>query len=428
MIGKSPSKRTPSNCDVLVLAPRFPSINQPWIDTYLEQLQKNSVSFYIVSTMRNPNSYHDKVNRLGLLNYKIPVIMERKEIALSTIKFGLSQPSFFFAMARHAQTTFIKSEIGLKRIKAIMRGCYSAYSINFLDELKLIHAHSEFLCYYFLPVASYLHVPIVLTFHGIEPHGVEQFAVLRRKKVAEQIRSIVVNTMAAKQQAVSLGYPAEKIFILPQGLPLEDFPFGHRAAPQRNEVIQLLSVGRYHRDKGQAYALKALKMILDRGISAHWHFVGVGPDKNNLATMSQDLGVANMVTFHIGLADSEVKRLYRNCHLFVLPSLSNPNLDEHVETQGVVLQEAQASGCIPIATRVGGIPECIRDHVDGLLIKDRSSRAIADAVCYMLDHPELWESYQREGRRNVEQRFNADIIGNQMAQLLRQVMRKGKST
>ncbi len=120
----------------------------------------------------------------------------------------------------------------------------------------------------------------------------------------------------------------------------------------------------------------------------------------------------------------QIRELYKKCHLFVLPSLSNHNIDELVETQGVVLQEAQACGCIPIATRVGGIPDSVHDRKDALLIQDRSHKEIADAIWYMLQHPEIWRSYQREGRRNVEKKFPADIIGKRMAKVLSEIINK----
>ncbi len=138
--------------------------------------------------------------------------------------------------------------------------------------------------------------------------------------------------------------------------------------------------------------------------------------------LAQRLGVAPQVVFHVALPPDQLRHLYQTCHLFVLASLNNEGRYEHVETQGVVLQEAQASGCIPIATRVGGVPECINDQKDGLLIQDRSHRAIADAVLTMMAMPTAWPDYQRHGRRNVEERFSADVIGQRMASILKAAM------
>lgn len=206
--------------------------------------------------------------------------------------------------------------------------------------------------------------------------------------------------------------------MLPQGLPVDDFPFVPRAAPAVGETLTLLTVGRFQRDKGQAYAILAIRRLRDRGMRVHWHFAGVGEDLPRLQRLARRVGVEEQVTFHIRLALEPLRALYQQCHLFVLTSVGSDNASEGVETQGVVLQEAQASGCIPIATRVGGIPECITDGVDGRLIVDRSHRAITDAIGEMLAAGSEWPRYQQNGRRTVEQRFVADVIGREMVTML----------
>ncbi len=413
------------NAVLLVLAPRFPSINQPWMDTYLEQLQHHEITFKVIAENKSPRKYHEKVDRIGLGRHIIPVLMENINIIYSSLLSSLFHPRVTLSLARITWTIFhpkLKFSVSLKSMLQVL---HCSYCISHLEQLKLIHSHSELFCYYFLPISVQRRIPLILTFHGLLPHGLLQLSPVRRQLLGDYAVCILVNTNAAKQQAVTLGYPEEKIKVLPQGLPLEEFPFVSKPAPQHNETVQLLTVGRYHRDKGHAYALLALRRLIDRGVDAHWHFVGVGPDKKRLNSFVQKIGLIERVTFHENLDQAAKNVLYQQCNLFILPSLNDRTLRGPVETQGVVLQEAQASGCIPIATRVGGIPECINDKEDGLLVPDRSHRAIADAICYLLARPEQWPSYQTKGRRNVEERFSADVIGERMAKLLTEVMVKG---
>ncbi|MBA3014362.1 MAG: glycosyltransferase family 4 protein [Desulfobulbaceae bacterium] len=410
---------------ILVLAPRFPSINQPWMDTYLEQLQIHGIKFHVVTESNVKRKYHEKVDRLGLRQYVIPVVMERAQILRSSLCSAVFRPLVTRVFTQTAWKNFIfdlKAADGLKTILRILHCFYCAAN---LGNLGLIHAHSELFGYYFLPFAVQRQVPLIVTFHGLLPEGLLQLAPVRRKLLGSYAVCVIVNTNAAKQQAVTLGYPEEKIVVLPQGLPLDDYTSVARPAPTGDEPLHLLTVGRFHRDKGHAYALLALRKLVERGVDAHWHFVGAGSEKEKLAIMAQRLGVAERVTFYVDLDLFEIQTLYRKVHLFVLPSINNRTPNEHVETQGVVLQEAQASGCIPIATRVGGIPECIHDKEDGLLIPDRSHRAITDAICYLLERPEQWPMYQTKGRQNVEERFAADVIGMRMAGLLTEIMEKG---
>ncbi len=406
------------DAQVLVLAPLFPSINQPWMDTYLEQLQRSGIQFCVLSNIKTATSYHDKVDRLGLRRRVITVSMDTRTVLGSTLSAMVSRPVktwrwLFQTWRRLPREPRLRTQIG-----SLLRALHAARRIHALEQLKLIHVRSLGMGYEFLPVAWDRHLPAIITFHGLEPSGVPQIPAHRRQTLFDYATRVLVNTHFARRHAIALGCPGDKITIIPQGLPLEDFPFVERPSPAAGEPLEILTVGRYHRDKGQAYALLALRRLLDQGLQVRWHFVGVGPDHGRLMKLAQRLDVVSRVMFHVGLPPDQLRHLYQTCHLFVLASLNNEGRHEHVETQGVVLQEAQASGCIPIATRVGGIPECINDQKDGLLIRDRSHRAIADAVLAMMAVSASWPDYQKRGRLNVEERFSADVIGQRMASIL----------
>ena len=88
------------------------------------------------------------------------------------------------------------------------------------------------------------------------------------------------------------------------------------------------------------------------------------------------LNLTKNVSIHTGISHEELKLLYKKAHFFLLASISNEEKNAHTETQGVVLQEAQAAGCIPIASRVGGIPEVLHDRLDAYLVKQKCSKEI----------------------------------------------------
>lgn len=403
---------------VTVVAPRFPSINQPWIDTYLEQLLIKGYSPSIFSFNRVPGRYHAKVDRLGLLArvFYFPLVLTTRDCLKVCCK-GLAR---LRSVARALRA--------MRRLRPGLTAWFHSYCelLQFameghrVEQSSLTHSHAEFLAYHFLHLAVLRNSPLVLTFHGLPPTGIGQLSAGKRAILYRHASKVIVNTSFALNQVVGLGCSPDKVTILPQGLPLEDFPFQPRSAPAPGEPVQLLSVGRFHRDKGQAYSLLALRRLLDAGVLAHWRFVGVGPDRARLETWVRRLGLEGHVEFLEGLPAEDLQALYHQCHLFVLASISSPG--GHVETQGVVLQEAQASGCIPVATRVGGIPECVHHQQDALLVREKSSRAIAEAVQYMLARPQEWAAYQAAGRRNVEENYSADVIGQRMADLLRGVV------
>lgn len=403
---------------VLVLAPRFPAINQPWIDTYLEQLLINDFEVAIFSANRDGGPCHAKVDRLGLREKVVDFSLDRKAMLKHVLAAAFFSPIPFLAslkLAGSLSADFAKS--GSSRLLTALKVLYFRLCRERFRGVSVIHGHEEIAAYEFLHLARVMNIPMVVTFHGLPPAGVGQLSAAKRALLYDYASEVLVNTAFSKKQVVGLGCSPAKVNILPQGLPLEDYPFIARGKPGPHSPVRLLTVGRFHRDKGQGYALVALARLLGAGIAAHWSFVGVGPDKRRLEKLARQLGLLENIMFREGLEPAELLALYHQSDLFVLPSIDNHH-GRHVETQGVVLQEAQASGCIPIASRVGGIPECLNDRRDALLVKQKSSRAIADAVRYLLEQVEDWSHFRAAGRGNVEERFSARVVGEKMKEIL----------
>lgn len=402
---------------VLVVAPQFPSINQPWVDTYLEQLLMHGVEPAIYTRNSESADYCPKVDELGLRQRIVQLLLNGEGRLIG------AWCSLVRASRRDIRAVWLESIYlgggGRRILGALIDG------LNFLSpklgRLHLVHSHDEILAYCFLLLARLRNIPAVLTFHGLPPEGVGQLSAPKRAVLYRELSLVLVNTEFAKRQVCSLGCSPSKVVILPQGLPVAEFRYLPAQAPSVGQALQVLTVGRFHRDKGQAYAMLALKRLLVAGMLVKWTFVGVGPDLGRLQKIAKKLGIDKQIEFLVALPPDDLKRLYHQSHVFVLPSVVNPG--GHVETQGVVLQEAQASGCIVVGSDVGGIPECINDGVDAFVVKPKSSRELAQKITSIYQNPEQWDVIRSAGRKNVESRYAADVIGREMARLLKSLIK-----
>jgi glycosyltransferase involved in cell wall biosynthesis len=130
----------------------------------------------------------------------------------------------------------------------------------------------------------------------------------------------------------------------------------------------LLLVGKLTAAKGQHVAIEALADLRDYELM----LVGEGPDEPGLRRLAADTGVAERVRF-LGTVDhSQLPACYSAADITLLPS----------EREGMpnAVLESLACGTPVIATRVGGVPEVMTDAVTGMLLDERSARALAVAV------------------------------------------------
>lgn len=89
----------------------------------------------------------------------------------------------------------------------------------------------------------------------------------------------------------------------------------------------------------------------------------------------------------------------------------------------VLISEAMASGLPVITTRHSGLPEQVQDGVNGFLVPEGDYKALAEAIIKMIQHPELWSEFGRNGRKNVEENYNADILLDKQVQLYEELLR-----
>lgn len=98
----------------------------------------------------------------------------------------------------------------------------------------------------------------------------------------------------------------------------------------------------------------------------------------------------------------------------LLPCLYGVVHPAEMEGLGVSLLQAAAAGVPIVASRAGGIPEAVRDGVNGLLVPPGDTGALARALEDLLADPQRAAGFGRRGRELVRQEFSIDrmVEGN----------------
>lgn len=397
----------------LIIATKFPNTIQPWLANSTAQIVKNGGSATILSMEAGDKNYSSVVDEYHLKSNTINLNFGGKKILLAIANNFLNP----LHIVRSIQGLFIAPAYFSKH-KPFISNLIGALVLapHFKKKtIDIIHCHFEITGHKVLPAIRAQQVPFVVTFHGLPPPGVSQLPEKMRAEYIDAADVILVNTEFAKKQYMHLGAPDEKIKILPQGIVTKDFPFFAKPKPV-DAPIELLTVGRFHTDKGQKYVLQALPELIKRSYKIHYTLVGTGPNRAQLEQLVEELQLQDNVSFYTTISEKKLKEIYAKAHIFIFPSLRATD-GFHEETQGVAIQEAQASGLIVIATKTGGIPECVEDGKSAFLIEDRNSAAITDKIKWIIDNPQQWHEWQHNARQYVETHFDIDAIGNRLMQL-----------
>ena len=244
-------------------------------------------------------------------------------------------------------------------------------------------------------------VPTLTTWHSTYRWlGERTWRSAARKKLTSASAQWQGTRFIAVSQAVRL-WCAERLGINP-GLVEVIYPgveidkFVRAPAVRLGSPLRLVMVGRFRLAKGHDVALKALKIVRDRGLVFRADFVGGGELLARTKMLAGQLGLANVLTFFGECTD--VLRVLPQYDMFLMPS--------RWEGLPVSALEAMASYVPGVATRVSGLTEVYRDGVNGLLVPPEDSESLASAILRLGRNAELRRQLALAGRKIVEEEFD----------------------
>jgi len=175
----------------------------------------------------------------------------------------------------------------------------------------------------------------------------------------------------------------------------------------------LIHVSNFRPVKRVADCVRILARVRE-AVPAHLLMVGDGPERGPTEHLARELSVDRHISF-LG-KQNHVERLIPLAHVLLMPST--------LESFGLVALEAMACGVVPVATRVGGVPELITDGEDGFLEAPGDIEAQAARVVALLTDDNLQYRMAKTGRWNAAERYCPDKIIPLYEKFYRQVVEK----
>jgi glycosyltransferase involved in cell wall biosynthesis len=229
------------------------------------------------------------------------------------------------------------------------------------------------------------------------------------------VSKLVVNCEATAKELIAKRYPVSKVAvtpncveILPTDLAASDLSsLGIR---DRHQVVGIVS--NLWKVKNHLMFVQGMAQVL----SSYPHMRGLiagqsDPDEpelpDEIASAIRDLELDGRVI--LAGFRSDVPALMQRLTVFCLTST--------IEGMPNAILEAMAAARPVVATRVGGVPELVKDGVNGILVEPGDVQGFARAVKYLLENPELAEKMGLAGREIAAREFRCDWVAQQFTDL-----------
>jgi glycosyltransferase involved in cell wall biosynthesis len=283
---------------------------------------------------------------------------------------------------------------------------------RWLHQRSLTHLHVHFAT----PAAT---VALILTHMNaatlsITVHGPDEFYDVTQYYVAEKVAAasfVVCISFFAQSQLMKLTPESQWSKFHLARLGVDSTQFAARPFRNSRDPIQVLCVGRLVPAKGQRIVIEAVYRLVQTGRHLQLTFVGDGPTRNDLQSLVRERNLSNVVHFAGVVNQDCIRDFYRAADIFVLASFA--------EGIPIVLMEAMAMEIPCIATCINGIPELIRNSVDGMLVPPSDIDGMTSAIARLADEPGLRESLGKAGRQRVQQEYDLAKSGDRLREVFR---------
>ncbi|MBW2991629.1 glycosyltransferase [Candidatus Woesearchaeota archaeon] len=218
------------------------------------------------------------------------------------------------------------------------------------------------------------------------------------KKWADNAKKVItVSGYNKKYMNEKFGIDEGKIEVVHCGIELEKFRPGNK----EKEGFNISSIARLTEKKGLKYLIEACSLLES---DFKCNIFGEGPLKDELQGIIDKNELQGKVELKGAANQKEILDELNKSNIFVLPCVEARNNDR--DGIPVSLMEAMAMEIPTISTDVTGIPELIEDGIGGVIVPQKNSKALAEAIVKVKNDKEFTEKIRKKGREKIEEEFD----------------------
>lgn len=234
---------------------------------------------------------------------------------------------------------------------------------------------------------------------------------LAYKLLARDADGFVCGSEYFKRKLISIGFPSDRIAVIPCGVEVEEFS----PSPFRDPNL-ILGVGRLTEKKAPELTIKAFNLASEKNPKLRLELIGGGRLQQSCSELIRELALENRVKLHGKKSHSFVKSRLGEAGMFIQHSVTAKNGDQ--ESQGISLLEAMAASLPVVTTDHNGFSETVVNGQTGLLSAEFDVSKMAENILRINQSAKMSSLFGANGRKRVEELFEAGLIANQLRGLL----------
>ena len=380
------------------------------------------------------NVYVDQVARcLAEAGHQVDVLTRRDARGLPAV--SKPHPGVRVLHVRAGPARFVPKEALLAHMPQFRQECERLLQQGPLPDI--VHANFFMSGLVAHQLRQALDIPYVVTFHALglvrRMHQAQADAFPDERIDIERMLACEADAVIAEcpqdedDLALLYGAPASRVRRVPCGFDAQEFgPMDRRLARTRlgldPDEFVILQLGRMVPRKGVDNVIRALSW-LPRGMRARLLVVGgdspepderLTPEIARLRQVARECGVADQVTFVGHRRRHQLRPYYAAANVFATTPWYEPF--------GITPLEAMACAIPVVASAVGGLKHTVMDGATGCLVPAHEPQALAHALAYLHDHPQVAAAMGRAGLHRARSLFTWERLSELLQGVYQEVI------
>jgi len=404
--------------NILFIVGSFPTISQTFIVNQIIYLLNQGHTVKILAKKRTNSPIQNQIEEYGLMQ-KVEYInisksyLERfKTVFLSL--FTSEKPGKWELLKTLNPLLYRREALNLLAFFKV------SWTLKFRDNFDIVHAHFAYnsdLFFRARKVGFFKYSSLITTFHGFDMTPSDLNKNKSRYKILFDSQTVITTNNEYGKSLVQKIRPNYKnIYLIPVSLDTNlFFPAPGKRKPE--DKIHIVFCGRLIYWKGPHLFVEIANQIINhRNIqNVQFEIIGDGEERLIIENLIEKYNLKNFVNLRGALKQNEVKEILVKSHIFISPGLTDKN--GRAETQGLVIQEAQAMELPVIVSDAGGMKYGVKDQETGYVLPKGDVKSFCDKVECLIKNPIIRYNMGEKARQYIVEDFDIRPLGMKLEEL-----------